>query len=425
MKQRALVIDSTRLFQNIIGKIMASAGVECHFYSTGKEALEASKHPDYSFILVSRTLSDTTAEIFLQRFVGQHGIGQALPIMITSSDDKQTLQEAKNAGYHLVYHKKEIEKLQNVIIKILNSLTLELEAKILFVEDSQSVADMVVALFQQNEANIQHVKRISDMQQAFNEQEFELVITDYYLKDNETGDEVISHIRDHEDSNKANTPILVISGESNQQKRTSFLRNGANDFILKPYDNDELLVRASNLISNFRLLKRSKQMQQELEKLAFTDQLTQLCNRHSLYNLAPKYVSNALRHHLPLSLLVIDLDHFKNINDTLGHSTGDLVLQAVSEVLQNSCRTEDIVARFGGEEFVMLLTNSNLENSAIKAEKIRQSIEESKPEGLTVTSSIGVAELQLTEDFEALFERADKAVYEAKETGRNKVVQAT
>lgn len=262
------------------------------------------------------------------------------------------------------------------------------------------------------------------MKSAFQKADFDLVITDYYLQKNETGDDVISYVRDFEDADKANTPILVVTKESNQKKCTSFLRNGANDFISKPYDNDELLVRSSNLIASSRLLRKSKQQQQDLMKMAITDHLTGLYNRHSLYDIGPKYISNAHRHNSPLSMLVIDLDHFKNINDTKGHSVGDIVLQSISAVLKDTCRAEDVVARYGGEEFIMLLSNSDIDSSIQKAENLRAAIESCKPEGLLVTSSIGVTELIENDDFDTLFNRADKAVYKAKETGRNKVVVA-
>ena len=219
-------------------------------------------------------------------------------------------------------------------------------------------------------------------------------------------------------------PILIISAESDPKKRTAFLRNGANDFIIKPYDNDELLVRSSNLIARNRLLEQTKVQKKELLKLALTDHLTGLYNRHSLYDIGPKYISNAHRNKSPLSLMVIDLDHFKQVNDTKGHSVGDIVLRAIAGVLSDECRTEDIVARFGGEEFIMLLGNCDLENAMMKSESLRQKIEACRPEDLVITTSIGVAELSPDDDFGTLFDAADKAVYEAKETGRNKVVAA-
>jgi len=344
--------------------------------------------------------------------------------MLTSEKTEGTLLEANKAGYKLVFNKKDILSLEEFIVRIVNSRTLELEANILLIEDSQSVANLIMSLFKANKSSIHHVMQLSEMQTAFQEANFDLVITDYYLQEKETGDDVITFIRQFDDTDKSTTPILVISGETNQQKRTSFLRNGANDFILKPYDDDELLVRSSNLITNHRLLKQSKQQQHQLMKLALTDQLTGLYNRHSLNDLGPKFISNAHRHKLPLSLFVIDLDHFKNVNDTYGHAVGDLVLKAIAAVLYDTCRTEDIVARFGGEEFIMMLTNCDLTKALEKGELLRAAIESCKPEDLIITASIGATELITDDTFDTLFNRADKAVYEAKETGRNKVVAA-
>ena len=424
MKQKALIVESSRLFQNVLEQIFSSAGIECSIYSSGKDVLEAS-HDDYTFILVSRTLKDMSGEIFLQRFGIQHGLGDALTILLTSSKVSDLMLEANQAGYKLVFNKNNLDALQDLVIRILNSRILELDADILLVEDSQTIAKVITALFKENKARIHHVSHLSDMQSAFNEKNFDLIITDYHLNDGETGDDVITYVRNTDSADKVSTPILVVSGETNQTKRISFLRNGANDFIIKPYDNDELLVRASNLVKNYSLLKQFRLQQKQLTKLALTDHLTGLYNRHSLYDIGPKYISNAVRHETGLSLLVIDLDHFKNVNDTHGHSVGDIVLKAVANIMQDACRTEDIVARFGGEEFIMLLSNCNIENAIAKAESLRKAIEDGKPEGLLITSSIGVAELNPKIDtLDSLFDRADEAVYNAKETGRNKVVAA-
>lgn len=424
MKPKALIIESTQLFQNILATTMAGNGIECDMFSSGQEALETTHDEKYTFIIVSRTLEDMTGEIFLHLFNEQHGLDDALTIMLTSSEVSGVLMDANKAGFKLVFNKKNIKSLQDLLIQVLNTRTLDLNANILYIEDSLSVAGATVALFKSNKANILHVTNVNEMEKTFAESDIDLVITDFYLNDKETGDDVIKVVRNFNDADKSETPILVVSGESKPKKRTSFLRNGANDFIIKPYDNDEILVRASRLVANHRLLLQTRQQKQELMKLALTDHLTGIYNRHSLYDIGPRYISNAHRHKLPLSLMVIDLDHFKQINDTKGHSVGDIVLRSIATVLKDSCRTEDIVARFGGEEFIMLLGNCDLENAIQKAEEIRLSIEDNKPEGLVVTSSIGVAELTAEDNLDSLFDAADKAVYEAKETGRNKVVAA-
>lgn len=341
--------------------------------------------------------------------------------MVTSDDVAEVSLEAITAGYELVYNKKDVNAIQSFLLSVVNNYTLDLNAHVLYVEDQESVALATIALFENYKSKIDHVTNLADAKEKFSAINYDLVITDYYLNDAETGDDIVEYVRSFDDKDKARIPILVVSSETDQTKRTGFLRKGANDFIIKPYDDDELIVRTSNLIENKKLFEQAQKQQQELTSLAMTDQLTGLYNRHSLVDIGPRYLSDAQRHKYAVSLLVFDLDHFKYVNDTHGHAVGDIVLKVVGQALNDNCRTEDFVARFGGEEFVMLLTYCDLKYAVTKAENLRQHIEKSKPNGLTITASIGAATFSEDDDFESLFVKADKAVYEAKETGRNKV----
>lgn len=133
-------------------------------------------------------------------------------------------------------------------------------------------------------------------------------------------------------------------------------------------------------------------------------------------------ISFALRHKLPLSVVMIDIDFFKRINDTYGHETGDKVLKIFAKTLEKSIRHEDIVGRFGGEEFVIALPNTNIEQALNAAERIRQKIEKMKVKAINgnITASLGITELLLTDDEESILKRADDALYEAKRGGRNR-----
>jgi two-component system cell cycle response regulator len=154
-----------------------------------------------------------------------------------------------------------------------------------------------------------------------------------------------------------------------------------------------------------------------------TDQLTTCHNRHSLSEYAPKYIKDAVRYNYPLSTLILDLDHFKKINDEFGHTTGDIVLAEIGKLLMATCRQGDIVSRIGGEEFLILLPHCNIIDAMHKAENIRSMIELAEPTDLKVTASIGIASLikQHDEDFDKLYKAADNAVYFSKENGRNQV----
>lgn len=422
MKLKALIIESTQHYRGVLDKVLSDIGVECDIYATAEEALESEHKPEYAFILVSRYLDDTTGELFLHRYSEKYLLGDALTIMLTSDDVSSLMLEANQAGFKLVFNKKDLGSIQTFLTSVLNNRTLNLKSKILFIEDQQSVVDATVAIFDSYQAEIDHVLNLSEAKEKFSNNNYDLVITDYYMSNEKTVDDVIELVRDYDDATKACIPILVVSAEADQKKRTSFLRNGANDFIIKPFDEDELIVRSSNLIKNHRVFEQVKQQEKELTRIAMTDQLTGLYNRHSLFDIGPKYLSDAMRHDFSVSLLVIDLDYFKNINDTHGHGVGDSVLKSVGEVLNDNCRPGDFVARFGGEEFVMVLTHCDIDYAATKAEQLRQEIEKAKPYDLTITVSIGAATFNKNDDFESLFEKADRAVYKAKDSGRNRVV---
>lgn len=162
-----------------------------------------------------------------------------------------------------------------------------------------------------------------------------------------------------------------------------------------------------------------------LEKLASTDALTGLYNRHMLSELFARELAQKKRYKNALSMIIFDIDHFKKINDGFGHLAGDEVLKKVARIAQDKVRTSDIVARWGGEEFVVLLPHTPLDGARITAEKIRLAIESTDFDApKTVTASFGIAECADGENRENLLDRADKALYEAKAGGRNQTVSS-
>jgi diguanylate cyclase (GGDEF)-like protein len=159
-----------------------------------------------------------------------------------------------------------------------------------------------------------------------------------------------------------------------------------------------------------------------LNFLALHDQLTGLYNRHFLVERANQSLSKMQRHQTALSIVLLDLDGFRHINDFNGHHVGDLVLQIVSKLLQESFRKEDVVARIGGEEFVILM-ESGISEARDKTESVRQLLQNLKPLGLPLTGSFGIVNVNADNlDFSHLMLLADEAVYKAKADGRNCIV---
>ena len=187
-----------------------------------------------------------------------------------------------------------------------------------------------------------------------------------------------------------------------------------------------IILLAMEDITERKLAEKGLQEKNEIiSQLAVTDELTGLNNRRFFNESLAKAVSAARRHRQPLSLISIDIDHFKKVNDTYGHTMGDLILKEFSLLLKMMVRVEDIACRWGGEEFIVLLPNTTCEAAVILADRMRSSFEQ-YPRTTTpvVTASFGVAQLQEGEDEDALMKRVDDALYQAKHEGRNRVVAA-
>jgi len=167
-----------------------------------------------------------------------------------------------------------------------------------------------------------------------------------------------------------------------------------------------------------------------LSEVSSRDTLTGLYNRWYVIEKIDSEINRALRHGSPMSLLMLDIDHFKRINDTWGHSAGDQVLKAIGQLLRDSCRVYDVPGRYGGEEFCIVLPETRMGNTTVVAERIRQRLESTElscgDESITVTASIGIAGMDESGSSEilspaALIDRADRALYSAKSRGRNRI----
>ncbi len=235
-----------------------------------------------------------------------------------------------------------------------------------------------------------------------------------------------------EDERTRDIPVIFLSARDETEMKVSGLGLGADDYISKPFEAAELIARVHVRI---RIKRERDQLRtsaeeasvraEQAQERAMTDALTGLLNRHALAHTLARESAEARRYTRPLSCLMVDLDNFKTINDTYGHATGDLVLRQIAAVLREAVRGTDTVFRHGGEEFLVLLPETDLAGAGALGEKIRAAAEGRffgpSARALDLTLSIGVASLSGDESGNDMIARADAALYRAKERGRNRV----
>ena len=223
-------------------------------------------------------------------------------------------------------------------------------------------------------------------------------------------------------------PVIILTAEDDLNRKAEILERGASDYVTKPFHEKELLARV-RIHTKLKLLQDElMEKNAQLEALAITDPLTGLANRRRLMSRLDEEVSRAQRYKTPLSVVMIDIDHFKQVNDTHGHAMGDAVLRNIGAMLKSCVRTTDLAARYGGEEFTLVLPHTDVPAALQVAEnlRIRFSEIEHQLDGVTLrkTASMGIAardgqgEVPQAED---LLKYADEALYHAKQNGRNQV----
>jgi two-component system, cell cycle response regulator len=225
------------------------------------------------------------------------------------------------------------------------------------------------------------------------------------------------------------TPILIIVDEGDLKRLVRALDIGVNDYLMRPVERSELVARVRTQLRRKRYSDKLRHSLQLSLEMAITDQLTGLFNRRYMSRHLGTLISNANATGKPVSFLILDIDYFKQVNDTHGHDIGDEVLREFATRISANVRGIDLACRYGGEEFVVVMPDTDLNFAYMVAERLRQAVADapfsitSAPGQLPVTISIGVTASEGTGDTaEALLKRADQALYRAKRDGRNRVV---
>jgi two-component system cell cycle response regulator len=302
--------------------------------------------------------------------------------------------------------------------------------RILYVEDSQTTAASVVRLMENHGLQVTHTTHAEQAIELLRDaapggplaaERFDVVITDFYLEGHLTGGDLLHAIRAKFHYSQQEMPVLVLTSATDEEKQVELFHAGANDFVFKPVVEEVLMARIRSLLLIKQQFSALKRQTESMHRLAITDSLTRVYNRRYLLDHGERFLSRRDNH--PVAAVLLDIDHFKKINDNLGHITGDRVLEALGDLLRVRIPDQGMVVRFGGEEFAMLVPRCSVAQAHQCAEDLRKEVERLKPADVPITISLGLATNQhnpgmtLTQ----LINHADKALYAAKAQGRNQV----
>ena len=287
--------------------------------------------------------------------------------------------------------------------------------RVLIIEDDTVLATRIRLIVEAEGMEAETLEHAADVLSVLGSFRPDLVLMDLYMPEF-SGLDIAGVIRQHH--HYMNLPIIYLSGETNPEKQMEAVRNGADDFLVKPVSDVQLMAAIRSRIHKYRLLES------QIHRDSLTGLLRHSMAKTALYN----QLLQAKRQQKPLSVAMIDIDHFKAINDTYGHAAGDSAIGSIATLLKQRLRVTDIIGRYGGEEFMVALPDCSQNDALRLMEDIRQKAAElqfpAHDQTFSCTISIGISctETKPEADADQLIDAADQAMYQAKHNGRNQVV---
>ncbi len=376
---------------------------------------------DYSSVSNLESISDYTL-YYIRLDAKNHKIinelinDDKIVVLLTDDDSTQTrdLIRSYSASDYIILNS---ASNGDVALRIANRLINNKGLTVMIVDDSESI--LTTLGIQLEAQNLSYIK-CSNGREAWEyinnpiTHPVDLIIADYQMPIM-NGYELTKLVRTRFPIEKL--PILILSGTEDVYMISRFLKIGANDYIPKPFTKEELIARVSNTLTISDMFKK-------INKMAMTDYLTGLYNRAYFYQAGEHLLAVSNRGNYPLSLCMIDIDNFKLLNDKYGHNVGDQALIHVANTIKKILRKSDILVRFGGEEFIILLSNSSPKEAYETMQKITKKVSDStliidSGDELTITISSGVT--SKIETLDEMVKKADSYMYKAKANGKNQV----
>jgi diguanylate cyclase (GGDEF)-like protein len=295
-----------------------------------------------------------------------------------------------------------------------------MENRILIVEDDAIVSKLMYEFLSRSGYQAITANSAEEAEKLLLEEEIHIILTDVRLP----GIDGITFTKNVK--KQYNLDVIITTGYSSEYFYEDAINNGASDLIFKPIRLNELMLRINRVIRERSLINERDRMIERLKKLSIRDPLTELYNSRHFYAQLEDEIRRSERYVHPLSLIFIDIDKFKAVNDTYGHMIGDQALLLIAQKMQTSLRSQDTAYRFAGDEFTIILPETTAENAKFVADRIKAEMEKESliirdKEIAIITVSIGIAEYQKNEKKEQFVHRADVTMYEAKKRGGNDI----
>lgn len=402
-----LVVDDNKTLNKLITKkLQASLGCNIDMAFSYEEAREKMNDNNYYIAILDLCLPDAMYGEVVDYALEK----EIFSIVLTGLDDKDTREKFMEKPI-VDYVLKDDERCIDYIIETIERLLRYKGTKIIIADDSAPVRNTIKNMLKGQYEVLVAAHGEEALNYLEDNPDVKLIITDKEMPVID-GEKLIEEVRAKHPKNEL--PIIVLTSHDNEATAAKLLKKGANDFITKPFGRESFTCRINNCLDNVYYLKQAI-------SLANTDFLTKLYNRKAFFELSANDSNKGQS-----AVMMLDIDFFKKINDTYGHDAGDLVIRTCANTLLENTKGGDLVARFGGEEFCILLRNINQDDALRVASKIRIAMQNQvvkyKEHEIKFTVSIGVCKMAAdNSNFDEAITRADEALYRAKTSGRNRV----
>ncbi|ABK82671.1 diguanylate cyclase [Campylobacter fetus] len=412
MKERVLIVDDNKALARLIAKKMENNVdmdiVVAHTFNEARDIVD--DNDDFFIALLDLNLPDAPNGEIVDYIISKN----ILVIVLTGSIDSATKDIFMNKNIVDYVVKSNMNNIDYIFDSI-NRLSKNRYYKVMVVDDSTPMRNKIKQILLSQQFKVFAAAHGEEaMSYLADNPDIKLVLTDYNMPVMD-GFELMGHIR--EKYSKNDLSVIAITGDGKDADTgAKFLKNGANDFIVKPFSKEELVCRVNNSIEFMENIKF-------MAKLANTDFLSGAYSRRYFYMDMKEYYKNCSDQSFAVAMF--DIDDFKKINDKFGHDIGDIIIQKLSSFLIGWISEGDLVARFGGEEFCVVLKNINFDDAVKKAVSIRAKIASSliniKGFDIKFTVSIGVTNGDFSKNIDHIISKADEALYNAKIAGKNRV----